>query len=379
MSISQFNFPTIIRFGAGVIKEVGAHLKEQGLQRPLIVTDPFLKTLPPYKALVKSLESAGLSYETFSEIEKNPVTRNVMAGTEYYKTKNADSIIGFGGGAPMDVARTIAMKVNHDGELIKYADENGGDQLVVNPIPYFVTIPTTSGTGSEVGRSAVISDDETHEKKIYFHPNLMAKRVFADPELTLELPSGVTAATGVDALTHCVEAYFAKGYHPFCDGIALEGIRLVKKSLEISTNNPTLESRTDMMASAMMGATAFQKGLGVIHSLAHSLSTHFDLHHGLANAVMLTTGLKFNAEKFPEKIAPLAEALNLEDKSLDSVLAELTRINRNIGITQRLSDFGITKADIDKLSQTAYADVCHQCNPRKVELEDFKRLYELAL
>lgn len=276
----NYNFPTSIRFGKGVIEELGPHLKEQGLKKVLLVTDPGLAKLSVFSHVSELIKSSGVEVVAFWEIDKNPVKKNVLSGVEAYNKNNCDSIIGFGGGASMDVARAIALKINHHLDLFDYDDAIGGDRHVTGEVPYFVTVPTTCGTGSEVGRSTVIADDVTHEKKILFSPKLLAKKVFADPALTMDLPAFVTAATGMDALTHNIEAYLAKGFSPLCDGVALEGISLIAQSLEKAVNNPDLEARSKMMMGSLMGATAFQKGLGVVHSLAHPLSTVVDMHHG---------------------------------------------------------------------------------------------------
>lgn len=375
----QFNFPTIIRFGKGVICELGEHLKSVGKSNPLIVTDAFLKELPVFKGIIKEIEKAGITSQVFCEISKNPVRSNVEKGAIFYKENQCDSIVGVGGGASMDVARAIALMVNHSGDLFDYEEAVGGDKLIVNEIPYFITVPTTSGTGSEVGRSSVISDDVTHEKKIFFHPNLLANRVFADPELTLELPAGITAATGMDALTHNIEAYLSRGFHPMADGIALEGIKLVGESLEKAVNEPDIESRFKMMASALMGAVAFQKGLGVVHSCAHSLSTHFDLHHGLANAIMLPYGIEFNAEVSSTRINTICATLGLKEKSVDSLLNYIKDLNQKVGIPNTLSSFDITADDIEKLSDVAFKDACHPCNPKTVSHDDFREIFRRAL
>ena len=374
----SYHFPTAIRFGKGVIEELGPHLLEVGRKRPLIVSDPGLVQLPVFRNVINQLKKQGLSPEVFSEIDKNPVRSNVLKGVEYYKRHQCDSIVGFGGGASMDVARAIALKVNHERDLFDFDDSKGGDRFVTEEIPYFVTVPTTSGTGSEVGRSTVISDDETHEKKILFSPRLLAKKVFADPELTMDLPPFVTAATGMDALTHNVEAYLSKGFSPLCDGIALEGIRLIAQGLERSVNRPDLESRSKMMIASLMGATAFQKGLGIVHSLAHPLSTVVNMHHGLANAIMIPFGMEFNAEVSRERMKTICEAANLPEKTPEAFIGWLRSLNTKIGLPVNLKDL-ITKEQVDRLSDLAFQDVCHACNPRSVTREDFKNIYEKAL
>src|SRR6476620_4598926 len=318
--ISQFNFPTTIRFGANVVKELPAYLQANGLSKPLIVTDPTVAELPFLKAIVKDLQQNKISVEIFSGIHKNPVKSDVYKGTDMWDATDRDCVIGIGGGAALDVSRAILLRINHREDLFKYDDLIGGDVYVTNDVPHFITIPTTAGTGSEVGRSAIIADDETHQKKILFSPKLMAKIVFADPMLTMELPAFITAATGMDALTHNMEAFLAKNFHPICDGIALEGISLIKDSIVQATKSPDVESRSKMLMASMMGAIAFQKGLGVVHSLAHPLSALLDTHHGLANAVNLPYGMKFNIAGYEDKFRRIARALELKEENGEGVV-----------------------------------------------------------
>src|SRR5215831_19225635 len=276
--IYQYNFPTTIRFGAGSSKELGDYLIKNNLSRPLVVTDPTVAQLDFFKEIINDLKRKNISAEVFFDIHKNPVKSDVYKGTDVYDNMERNSIIGIGGGAALDVARAIALRINHREDLFKYDDLIGGDVYVTNDIPHFITIPTTAGTGSEVGRSAIIADDVTHQKKILFSPKLLAKIVFADTLLTMELPPFITAATGMDALTHNMEAFLAKMPHPLCEGIALEGISLIHESLTKAVNAPDSESRSKMMIASLMGAVAFQKGLGVVHSLAHPLSSLLDTH-----------------------------------------------------------------------------------------------------
>src|SRR5436190_13260411 len=257
--ISQFNFPTTIRFGAGVIKELPEYLKKNGFKKPLISTDPNVFALDFFKTIIDDLKSAGINPEVFYDIHKNPVKSDVYKGADVYDNAGCDCIIGIGGGASLDVARAIALRINHREDLFKYDDLIGGDAFITNDVPVLITIPTTAGTGSEVGRSAIISDDVTHQKKILFSPKLLAAMVFADPLLTMELPPFVTAATGMDALTHNMEAFLSKNHHPICEGIALEGMKMISESLEKAVNKPDLESRSKMLIASLMGAVAFQK------------------------------------------------------------------------------------------------------------------------
>ena len=383
-NIYQFNFPTKIRFGAGVVSELPAYLKDNNLSKPLIVTDPNVASLPFFKQIVQDLSSKGINVEVFSDIHKNPVKSDVYKGDEAYYGTDRDSIIGIGGGAAIDVARAILLRINHREDLFKYDDLIGGDVYVTNDVPHFITIPTTAGTGSEVGRSAIIADDETHQKKIIFSPKLLAKIIFADPMLTKDLPPFITAATGMDALTHNMEAFLAKNWHPMCDGIALEGIRLIHESLEKAVNKPTsegqhLESRSKMLIASLMGAVAFQKGLGVVHSLAHPLSSLLDTHHGLANAVNIPYGMKFNIAGFEDKFCRIARTLDLKDESGEAVVQYLFELNNRINIPHRLRDIGVKSEDIETLSDLAIADFAHPNNPKPVTREDFKNLYLEAL
>jgi alcohol dehydrogenase class IV len=377
--IYQYNFPTRIRFGAGAMLEVAPHLKQEGFSRPLVVTDPVVKDLPFFKQLLASLESQGLKPTAFFDIHKNPVKSDVLKGGEVFDSEKCDCIVGIGGGAALDVARAICLRINHRRDLFDYDDLIGGDQYVTEEVPYFVTLPTTSGTGSEVGRSAIISEDDTKRKRILFSPKLLAKVVFADPLLTMDLPAFVTAATGMDALTHNMEAFLAKGFHPMADGIALEGINLVINSIERATNKPDLESRSKMMIASLMGAVAFQKGLGVVHSLAHPLSSLLDTHHGLANAVNIPYGMKFNIEGFEHRFKRIATAMELKEQTGEAVVKALFDLNTQINIPHKLSAIGVKQEHLDTLADLAEADFCHPNNPKPVSRQDFRNIYQEAL
>lgn len=377
--VYQYNFPTTIRFGAGASKELGDYLLKNNLLNPLVVTDPLVAQLDFFKEIINALRNKNISTEVFSDIHKNPVRPDVYAGGDVYNATKRDSIIGIGGGAALDVARAIALRINHREDLFKYDDLIGGDVYVTNEVPHFITIPTTAGTGSEVGRSAIISDEVTHQKKILFSPKLLAKIVFADPLLTMDLPPAVTAATGMDALTHNMEAFLAKMPHPMCDGIALEGIYLIHDSLEKAVNKPDLESRSKMLIASLMGAVAFQKGLGVVHSLAHPLSSLLDTHHGLANAVNIPYGMEFNIEGFEHKFKRIARTLELKDESGKGVINYLHELNSKISIPKKLGDIGVKQEHIETLADLAIADFAHPNNPKPVTREDFKQLYLHAL
>ena len=378
-SILQYNFPTTIRFGAGAVNELGDYLKNNNLKSPLIVTDPVVATLDFFNKITKDLISKNIGVTVFSDIHKNPVKSDVYKGTDVYDAEKNDCIIGIGGGAAIDVARAIVLRVNHREDLFNYDDLIGGDVYVTNDVPHFITIPTTAGTGSEVGRSAIIADDITHQKKILFSPKLLAKIIFADPMLTMELPASVTAATGMDALTHNMEAYIAKMSHPLCEGIALEAISLIHQSIEQAVNQPDLKSRSNMMIASLMGAIAFQKGLGVVHSLAHPLSSLLDTHHGLANAVNLPYGMEFNIEGCEDKFRRISRTLELKDENGLGVVNYLFELNNNINIPHKLSSIGVKEEHLNTLADLAIADFAHPNNPKPVTRTDFYNLYSKAL
>lgn len=377
--IYQYNFPTIIRFGPGSVNELGDYLIKNNLSRPLIVTDSNVSQLDFFKVITRNLQESKISVEVFDKIHKNPLKSDVYNGTDIFDQTNRDSVIGIGGGAALDVARAVVLRVNHREDLFKYDDLIGGDVYVTNEVPHFITIPTTAGTGSEVGRSAIIADDQTHQKKILFSPKLLAKIVFADPLLTMDLPPFITAATGMDAMTHNMEAFLAKMPHPLCEGIALEGISLINQSIEKAVNNPDLESRSQMLIASLMGAVAFQKGLGVVHSLAHPLSSLLDTHHGLANAVNIPYGMEFNIEGFENKFKRIARTMELKEETGQSVVRHLFELNAKINIPHKLRDIGVKSEHIETLADLAIADFAHPNNPKPVSREDFKQLYSKAL
>lgn len=373
-----FNFPTPIRFGAGVIDELPSHLKSHKFKTPLLVTDKLVSELDFFKEIVECLKRVGLSPKVYFEMHKNPIESDVLNGGEAYASANCDCIIGIGGGVALDVARAIALRINHRRELFDYDDLVGGDQYVTEDVPYFIAVPTTAGTGSEVGRSAIISEDVSKKKRILFSPKLLAKQVYADPILTMELPPFITAATGMDALTHCMEAYLAKNYHPMCDGIALEGMSLISKSIEKATHKPDLQSRSDMLLGSLMGAVAFQKGLGVVHSLAHPLSSLLDTHHGLANAVNLPYGMTFNYSGQEKRFDRMAEFLGVVDDDGERVVTYLFELNERLDLPTRLREIGVKETHLNELSRLAILDFCHPNNPKPVAMVDFQSLYKQA-
>jgi alcohol dehydrogenase class IV len=377
MSLANFSFPTAIRFGPGARKEVQQHLREQGLKRPLLVTDRALAALPVLSEFQWHLRE--LDAIVFSGVAGNPTASQVMAGAAAYRAHGADCVIGFGGGAALDVAKVVGLAATHEGDILEYAWDHPQVRAIAAPLPYFVALPTTAGTGSEVGRSAVISEEGTHLKRVIFSPRILARQVFADPELTLGLPPAVTAATGMDALTHNIESYLSPAYHPLCDGIALEGARIAARALEQAVRVPAdIAARSDMMMSSMMGAIAFQKDLGAVHSCAHALGAVCDLHHGLANALMIATVLDWNYEKVPQKFDELAHVCRVSGGGR-AFVPWLRRLKESIGIAGTLATHGVQRAQIPRLVEVAVADVCHQTNPRPVAAQDFERLFAAAL
>jgi alcohol dehydrogenase class IV len=395
MSVVQFNFPTVIKYGPGAVGLLPATLREHGVERPLIVTDKGIAQLPPVTGPLQLMRDAGLAVEVFGGVWGNPTVSQAVAGGAAYKAHRADGIVAIGGGAALDVAKCVAVLAHHEGELLAYEAFLPAPWPIDGQVPPIFTVPTTAGTGSEVGRSAVVSDDHTHQKKIIFSPKLLAKRVFLDPELTLSLPAHVTAATGMDALTHCVESYLHTMFHPMCDGIALEGLRLIARSLPtavafakrleagdraVLTDVAHVTARGEMLCAAMMGAVAFQKDLGVVHSCAHALSTVADLHHGLANGIMIVPGMRFNKPVSEQKMATMAVTVGASDASADGFIAWLDRFRAEIGIPRSLRDVGVSRTQVAELVKNALADACHTFNPRQpVSAQDFEALFGEAL
>ena len=377
MTLHRFSFPTQIVFGPGARREVAAHLREAGCARPLIVTDRALAALPVLAEFRGHL--GGLDAAVFDGVAGNPTASQVMAGAAAFKAHRADGVIGFGGGAALDVAKLVGVMAVHDGDAIEYAWDHPQVRPLVNPLPHFVALPTTSGTGSEVGRSSVVSENDTHVKRVVFSPKLLAKAVFADPELTLGLPPAVTAATGMDALTHNVESWLSPAFHPLCDGIALEGTRIAARALRTAVAEPgNLAARGDMMMASMMGAIAFQKDLGAVHSCAHALGAVCDLHHGLANALMIDTVLAWNFEAVPAKFDELAHVCGVAGGGA-AFVPWLARLKADIGITGGLAQRGVRREQLPRLVEIASADICHQTNPRPCTAADFRRFFEAAM
>ncbi len=378
MTISKFSFPTTIHFGVGARNLLADHLRSQGLKRPLIVTDRGLAALPLIAEISAHLSAAGLTPALYSGIWGNPTGSQVMHGATAYKAHNADGVVGIGGGAALDVAKVVGLMATHPGDVMEYVWDHPAVRDIAHPLPHFVALPTTAGTGSEVGRSSVISEEASHIKRVIFSPKILASVVLADPELTLALPPHITAATGMDALTHNVESYLSPAYHPLCDGIALEGTRIAARALLTAVREPNnLTARADMMMSSMMGAIAFQKDLGAVHSCAHALGTVCDMHHGLANALMIDTVMAWNLAAAPKKFDELAHAVGVNGGA--QFVAWLKSIKQQIGIAPSLTAAGVSAAQIPRMVEIATADICHQTNPQPCAAADFERLFNEAM
>ncbi|MBC8058859.1 MAG: iron-containing alcohol dehydrogenase, partial [Rhizobiales bacterium] len=319
-----------------------------------------------------------LAVEVYGGVFGNPSATQVTNGAAAYEAHEADCVIGVGGGAALDVAKVVGLVATHPGDVMEYVWDHPQVRAIdAAALPYFIALPTTSGTGSEVGRSSVISEEATHVKRVIFSPAILAKVVFADPDLTLTLPPAVTAATGMDALTHNIESYLSPAYHPLCDGIALEGVRIGARSLLTAVREPgNLQARADMMMSSMMGAIAFQKDLGAVHSCAHALGTVCDLHHGLANALMIEPVMTFNLEAVPARFTELAHVVGVTSAS--AFVPWIAHLKHQIGIEPGLAAVGVKREQFGSLVEIALADGCHATNPRPCTRADFECFFKEA-
>jgi alcohol dehydrogenase class IV len=373
----NWNYPTKVKFGAGRIAELPDGCRELGMKRPLIVTDPGLAALPMIKDAVAACEKAGLGAAVFSDIKSNPNGKNVEDGLKAYRSGKHDGVVAFGGGSALDAGKAIALMAGQKRPIWDFEDV-GDNWLCVDPagVAPIIAVPTTSGTGSEVGRVSVITKEDTHQKKLIFHPKVQPSIVIDDPALTLGLPPKITAATGMDALAHCFEAYCVPGYHPMADGIALEGMRLIKEWLPIAVKDgKNLEARSHMMAAATMGATAFQKGLGAIHSLSHPVGAVYDTHHGLTNAVVMPYVMQFNRKAIEEKMTRLAAYLGLKNPGYQAVLDWVLALRKEIGIPHTLKDIGVGTDKLDSLAQEAFNDPSTGGNPVPAGVPEMKQMF----
>ncbi len=382
--VSKWNYPTTVRFGAGRIRELPEALADQGIRNPLFVTDPGLAKLPVVESTLAILKAANIPYGVFSDVKPNPVESNLTAGIEVFRAGNHDGVIAFGGGSALDLAKLIAFQAGQTRPVWDFEDIGDwwtrADSAVIAPI---IAVPTTAGTGSEVGRAGVLTHEASHTKKVIFHPRMLPGIVIADPELTVGMPPFITAGTGMDALAHCIEAYCAPGYHPMADGIAIEGIRLVFENLpKAYADGADLVARAHMMSAAAMGATAFQKGLGAIHSLSHPIGSLYDTHHGMTNAVFMPYVLKFNRPAIEERIERLSRYLGISG-GFDGFVGAVLDLRRQLGVPNTLpefiKDFAPDEARKGLIADMAIVDPTAGGNPVKLTREAALSLLESAI
>ncbi|MDP2999968.1 MAG: iron-containing alcohol dehydrogenase [Bryobacterales bacterium] len=381
--ITTFSFPTRIVFGCGAVRQLPKALAETGVKKPLIVTDPGLRATPVVSTVIGVLEEAGVPHEMFDRVHGNPIEEDVTESAALYRSAGCDGAIGLGGGSALDVAKAVVVMARYDGPLADLEWQAGGMNRMTGPFDPIIAIPTTSGTGSEVGRSSVITSHKLGRKIIIFSPHLMPQRAILDPQLTVGLPPFLTAATGMDAFTHCLESLTCPCFHPLCDAIAIHGLELVIRYLERATRDGgDIEARGYMQVAATMGAISFQKDLGAAHSLAHPLSTGFGLNHGLANALCLAAVMRFNlgpAAGHYARLASLfgvpARAMPEKDAAARSV-AEVEAMIGRIGIVRGLRNHGVPRESLGPLSVKAFEDSCHKTNIRACTQSDLLRLYE---
>lgn len=378
--VGNWNYPTQVRFGAGRIKELAQACKQLGMKKPLLVTDQGLKSLPIVTDAIKANAAEGVPTGLYGEVRGNPVGKNLTDGVTAFKAGGHDGVIAFGGGSALDTGKSVAFMSAQDRPWLDFADyETCMKAARTQSLPPVVTVATTSGTGSEVGRAAVFTDEASKTKKIIFHPAMMPKIVIDDPALTVGLPPGVTAATGMDALAHCLEALCTDFHHPMADGIAAEGIRLVKENLPAAyRDGKNLEARAYMMCAATMGATAFQKGLGSIHALSHPVGSVYDTHHGLTNAVFMPYVLAFNRAAIDDKMARLAAYLGLKSPSFTAFLDWVLELRQAIGIPHTLEALGVPLNEMVRLADMAAVDPCAAENPIKMGPAEMRRVLDNA-
>ncbi|MBC8048790.1 MAG: iron-containing alcohol dehydrogenase [Chitinophagales bacterium] len=377
----SWNYPTRVLHGPGRIKELVAACGQAGISRPLVVTDDGLKAAPMIAAAMELLKQSQLHGALFSGVKGNPTAADVEAGLAAYKAANCDGVIAFGGGSALDVGKCVAFMSGQKRPIWDFEDVGDwwtrADPAGISPI---VAVPTTAGTGSEVGRAAVVTNDETHDKKIIFHPLMLPKVVISDPELTVGLPPKLTSWTGFDALAHCLEAFCAPGFHPMADGIALEGLRLIKKYLPRAVaDGGDIEARSRMLAAASMGAAAFQKGLGAVHSISHPVGAIYDTHHGMTNGVVMPYVMAFNRPAIEDKMARVAQTLDLPGGNFDAVMDWLITLRRDLLVPHTLGELGVSEDRLDELAAKAEADPSTGGNPVPMTAAEFKTVIRAAI
>lgn len=375
----NWSYPTAIRFGPGRLDELAAECTVLGIRRPLLVTDRALADLPIAARAGAVLAAAGVEHAVFAEVDPNPTEDNMIAGIAAYRAGGHDGVIGFGGGSALDLAKMIVLMAGQRPDLSVWDLEDIGDWYLradAEAIAPVIAVPTTAGTGSEVGRAGVLTHSATRRKKIIFHPRLMPAVTICDPELTIGMPPAITAGTGMDALAHCLEAYCSPHYHPMSQGIALEGMRLVLENLPRAHVRPEdLEARAHMMSAAAMGAVAFQKGLGAIHALSHPVGAVYGTHHGTTNAVVMPMVLDFNRPAIEGRIAAAAAYLGIKG-GFAGFRARVVALRAGLGIAPNLSALGVRHADLDRLTEMALEDPSCGGNPVEMTRENTRALFE---
>jgi len=385
-NISKFSFPTTIYFGAGALNSLPDYIQDLKIQKPLIVTDPGMLDTDVFPKIEKILKDAGIQYSIFSKVNPNPLDSDISLAVEVFQQAGCNGLIGLGGGSALDASKMVQVIAAHGGRVNDYDISTGGNQNIKGPLVPMIAIPTTAGTGSEVGSCSVITSVEQGRKFLVCSPLLIPSIALLDPELTTGLPPSLTAGTGMDAFTHCIEALTVKQLHPMCDAIALKGIEFVAKYLETAVKSPNnIEARGYMQLAAMMGAVAFQKDLGAAHSLSHSLSAVCHVPHGLANAICIIPVMKFNKETCLKEYAKVAACFGIntfgmsDNEAADKAIEAVTDLNRGIGIPEKLSAVGVKKEHLEELTTKAFLDGCHQTNARKCSKEDLMNLYKEVL
>ncbi|MBV9740367.1 MAG: iron-containing alcohol dehydrogenase [Hyphomicrobiales bacterium] len=381
MLTANWNYPTRVLVGPGRLAELGEACKGTGMKRPLIVTDKGLAESSVLEKTRTALAKSGLPVAVFSDVRGNPTKANLDAGIEVFRKGGHDGVIAIGGGSALDVGKTIAFM--HAQTRPVWDFEDIGDwwtRAQTKDIAPIIAVPTTAGTGSEVGRASVLTNEETHQKKIIFHPLMLPRIVIADPETTIGLPPFLTAATGFDALAHCFEAYCAPGFHPLSDGIGLEGLRLIKEYLPRAfKNGADVEARSRMLAAASMGATAFQKGLGAVHSISHPIGAFYDTHHGLTNGVVLPYVMQFNRDAIEDKMKLLARFLDLPKPGFDGVMEWVLALRKELGVPHSLAELGVKEDRIEEMALKAVDDPSTGGNPVPMKAPDFAKVMRAAL
>lgn len=378
--IGNWSYPTQIKFGAGRIREIAEACHQANIKRPLLITDKGLSNLPITSKTLQLMKEAGLGEALFSNVDPNPNEKNLNSGITAFKEGNHDGVIAFGGGSGLDLGKLVAFMVGQDRSVWDFEDvSDWWTRANPNTIFPIIAIPTTAGTGSEVGRASVLTNSDTSEKKIIFHPQILPKVVICDPELTIEMPKSITAGTGLDAFAHCVEAFSSPHYHPMSQGIAVEGMRLVIENLgKVYLDGGDIEARANMMSAALMGATAFQKGLGAIHALSHPIGAIHHTHHGTTNAVCMPAVLRLNEPKIRDRFDSVTGYLGIQN-GFSGFKVFVDEFNASLNIPLRLSDLGVENPDLGKLVRGALSDPSCGGNPMQLTSENLKALFEEVL